>query len=335
MNNLKKYFPLLKKGTSKTNIPFYANMVKFSENTVETCNSLVSTKVNFKTPIRGCTDFAIFERIVNSLSEDATIEQRENLIAIIDGNSKYGIVVDDIEFQEIVLGEKQLIELDDNILSALTIASNYTAKEDTIRSHNYIYLSNKAIVSTNITTAFYKSINIELSEPIPVSKEALALASIGDRIGIVETNGENNFILESDNATVVFSGRADVRESFPIKEIKKFKEESKDSLEKIENIVPIANAISQVSSLLINENKPVVTITVKNKLITVSAETAVAGRAEVEIETDSKVDIEFNINPSFINNVPTSYDLYIDKKEPNKRIVLQNKDSYIIIACLV
>ena len=48
MQGLKNYFPLLKKGTSKSNIPFYSGMIKFTENTVETCNGAVNTKVNYK-----------------------------------------------------------------------------------------------------------------------------------------------------------------------------------------------------------------------------------------------------------------------------------------------
>lgn len=333
MQNLKDYFPMLKKATTKNNIPFYGSLIKFSEGKVETCNNLIHTSVNFNTPLRGCVNFFAFEKIFKSLSDKVTIEQTDNSINILDGNTKYKLEIDDVDFPKINLENRNVVEIDNELYYKLKLAKLYTAQKDEIQSHSYIYLSNNEIIATDNSKAFYTTANIDIDIPIPISKEALALANIGDKIGVVITNGENNFILISNNAQMVFSGRADVRNTFPATPIRDFINSSKNNFVKICNILPIRNAIQQVSSVLINEKDANIEINISNKKVYISANSAVIGEAKTEIEGETDEVVVLSVSPMLLNNVPDTFDLYIDKSDTNRKLILIDGKTYILVAC--
>lgn len=336
MHALKQYIPLLKKGTSNNGVPFYSNLIKFTGNSVETCNTQVYVKVKFESQIKGCTNFFVLEKAITRLPATTAYLQKDNQIKLANDTTKFSLPIDDIEFPDIPIEDMELIDVDEELYNTLTLAVQFcsTDKESRPQEHPYVYISNTEIIATDGKRLFVKDVNVNLTTPLALSRTVISTLSVGSKVGSASVNGLKNTVVITGDATMVFVCKPDVKVNFPLTQIHEMLNGLNEKVVKITNIVPFMQGINQVSSIFINEKDPVINLDIIDNTLVIEASTMLTGSAKYvipEIPVDGNIHI--SVSPTKLINLPTDYDLYIDTTN-SKRLVFKNNNSIVVIAAM-
>jgi hypothetical protein len=115
---------------------------------------------------------------------------------------------------------------------------------------------------------------------------------------------------------------------FPIDKIKNYIDDNIVNLIPIANIAKIRDAIGKLLPIFSGEKSSIINLVNKNKKLKVIAESALNGRATVEIVSDTNALMDINVDTNYLKNIPFDYNLHLNN---SGNLVCDNENgSYII-----
>ena len=315
---MKELLPFLKQASSNKEYPIYASYLHSDGKSLSTYDNYLYMKFDYEAPFKGDVNIFMLDSILHNLKEYTIKQQSENKLFIEGSGAKYNIVISNYNFPDI---QKEITEykyITDELLNLLKYASFFLGND----IYSYIYIDKDKLVATNINKLFYhKFENFEIN-PLLISKRLLSVISNEASIGIID----NTIGVKYQNG-IVLQAIPKV-ESYPIDRISTYLEKETKNLKLIVNIALIRDAISKLNPIFSGEKATIINIANKHNKCRLIAESALNGRAVVEINSDLEDIVDINVNSKYLKNISYDYDLFIND---NNNLVCRNDDDSFII----
>jgi len=315
---------MLKIGASKNDYPVYCQYVMSKGNYAFTYNNEVFVRVDFPFPWRGSVNIYVLDETLRSLKDNAyNIEQVDDFLRITSGKFKSDIAISSIvPDDEKIKPEIEYAILDKETIESIMAATKFVGG----KIYQYIYVDTNNVISTDTSSLFHAITSLQVKTPFGISKSIVPLLSEGVKIGV---DKNNNVAVNFGTGYALFT--TDSMASYPKKNVMNFLESTTKNTTKVCNFAYIGEALRYISPIFFGENEKILTLRNDGRVLKVSAETKVAGRADYEIVSEMGDAFEMRLDANKLKNITYDYDMYIGDQSKVPSIMLDNTKATIII----
>ncbi len=322
MKELINLLPLLKIGASKEPYPVYAQCLNSTGSQVQTCNNNVYVSLDCRLPFKGTANFFTLNGILEKLAErDFSSNVKEDKILVKTNNSQYSVSLLNLDFPQKEAPEIDSVDLDEDLLQQLRIASKFTGKE----IYSYVYLFSDGILATNTTRMFYKQIKIpNIKKPVAINTKILSTLFDGCAVGSDENN---NTVVFYPNGFAVFT--VDNISYYPAEKILKFMETNEER-QVLCNILALREWFDSITPIFGMDKANYISVKKEGKKLVLSAESAASGEAVMVQEVECTNDFRFLMDAGMLKDCPSSFDVKVGTGNLD-RLVLSDGDGGVVV----
>ena len=323
MKEIMKSFSLLKRVVRNQDHPHFAKYVMSDGKCVYACNTDDYIQMDVAFPFIGATNLFVLENTFKFMTDLEGVSQSKNKLKIDkNGYSANLSVLKDVKMPKLSIPKDiTFIKVSQELINILKTALTFTGSG----LYSNVFVDDSRVIATDSTRLYYHKESTGFSTPVGLNKRIIDILSPDLDIGV----HKSNIIVKFKGGFMMFT--TDIVEGdYPADKIENVMENTEtDALNRICPVGYLHNAILQTSPVSIGESISIIELMNKDKELCVTADT-INGTTSVIVTSHSDYKSKLFVNASFINRVPSNYDVFLETGKVN-RIIFKATNSTILI----